>query len=157
MIFVSKVVCRRFRQQTYEDPVARCRESCSARADGERGVLGGQQPGNGQQTDGEEEVEEEEHDDRRDACLRAAIRHRARENSHADGLAGSREQHELAATESVDNPDGYERGQEIGNAVEAREQERQVVLDADGSLHDDGRVVGDQVDAGDLEACEQTF
>lgn len=138
---------------THEDPVGGSRQRSGARTDGERRILGGQQPGNGQQTHGEEEVEQEEHHNGDDACLRAAVRNSTRENRHAHGLTRGGEEHELAAAQLIDDPDGDEGREEVGDAVEPSQEQREVVLDADGALHDDRGVVGDQVDAGDLRGC----
>ncbi|TKW51850.1 hypothetical protein CTA1_1111 [Colletotrichum tanaceti] len=124
-----------------EDPVGGGGERGGAGADGQGRVLGRQQPGDGEQADGEEEVEEEEHDDGDDAGGHAAVGDGAGEDGHAGALAGGGEEHELAAAEAVDDPDGDEGREEVGDAVEAGEEQGEAVRHADGLLKDDRGVL----------------
>lgn len=99
------------------------------------------QPWNSKKTDCEEKVEEEQHDDGHNTSSLGPIRDGACEDSHASTLASSGEKHELAATETVNNPDGDQRREEVSNAIESGKQKRQVVRHAHGRLEDDGRIL----------------
>lgn len=89
-----------------EDPIRGRREGRRTCANGKGSIVRWQEPGNGQETDGEEEVEEEEHHDGDDAGALAAVRYGAGKNGHAARLAGGGEDHEFAAAEAIEDPDG---------------------------------------------------
>lgn len=105
-----------------EDPVAGSREGGSSRANRQWRVLGRQEPGDSQQTNREEEVEQEQHYDRHDSCALASIRNSSSQNSHACTLTAGSEQHELAASEALDAPDGDQRREEVCYSVKAGQQ-----------------------------------
>lgn len=97
--------------------VGRGGQRCRLGADGQGRVFGRKQPGNGEQTDGEEEVEHEQHDGGDDTGGLAAIGDGAGEDGHAAGLADDSEEHKLTAAEAVENPDDGDGGEAIGRRV----------------------------------------
>jgi hypothetical protein len=46
-------------------------------------------------------------------------------------LTSGGKHHQLAATETINDPDGDKRGEEVGDTVEASKQETQVMGNAD--------------------------
>lgn len=61
-------------------------------------------PRNGQQTNGEEEVEKEKHHDGHNTRGLSAIGNRSSEHRHTNTLSRSSKEHELSSPESIDNP-----------------------------------------------------
>lgn len=130
-----------FDDEEGEDPVRGRGERGGLLARGKGRVLGRQEPGDGQHANSEEEVEEEEHNYGHDAVRFLACRDCASEHGHADGLPRARKHHERAPAEAVEQPDGWKRGEKVGDAVEAGEQAGCVWRYPNTDLEDEGCVV----------------
>lgn len=84
------------------------------------------EPGHTEPADGEEGVEDEEECDRDPAEGDIYARGDTRKNSHGTRLSDGSEEHELATTESLNCPDGYEGGEEVFCSVECGEEASEV-------------------------------
>lgn len=128
---------RRIKSSLTYNPVRRRAQRSRRRSDWCRRILGRQQPGNGEQADGEEKVEEEKHGRGNDS--RSLVRHRGRTSQyrHTASLTDNGEKHEFSTADAVDNPDRDERRKEVGDAVEAGEEERDVPRETNRGFEDD--------------------
>ena len=111
--------------------------------------LGAVQEVGAEEADRDEEVEEEDEQSGGDLCSLVCLRVRGSDcqGQHARGHTDAGEHEELAATEAVDREEGDEARQELPGESAARQNARDLAIQTETLLENDGRVGGDQVGA----------